>query len=168
MDNENNTQYQLMGLFLQFPHLDYIKMKEKDCCQLKHIISKSRLNDKISFLSYGNITVDETGQYMNIKYIPEFTRKNISALIWSITEPKKYGYDYLIIIMHKVHNIKYYDYLLYNIRENKCTGHFYKSSDISEIQDINLPSSCLLTDLNISFNRMENSIKLKNRLLNKY
>ena len=161
------------GLFLQFPHLEYAKLKEKACRQIIHIISKSRLGQKMKFRSYGKFEVDETGQYATAQFLPNFTRFGTKCMIWEIGKAEKYGFDRLIMFMHTVHDNKYYDYLLYNTETKKSNGHFYKNPDISALQDINVPSNVLLTDLNISFNRMEKAkymqeyISSKNRLLNK-
>lgn len=159
------------SLFLQFPHLEYAKLKEKACRRIIHIISKSRLGQKMKFLSYGKFEVDETGQYASAEFLSDFTRFNTKCMIWKIEDAEKYGFDRLIMFMHTVHDNKYYDYLLYNTATKKSNGHFYKNPDISALQDINAPSNVLLTDLNISFNRMERAkymqecISSKNRLL---
>lgn len=159
------------NLFLQFPRLEYAKLKEKACRQIIHIISKSRLGKKMTFRSYGTFDVDESGQYASVQFLPDFTRSNTKCIVWEIENAEKYGFDRLIMFMHTVHDNRYYDYLLYNTKTKKSNGHFYKSPDISALQDINVPSNVLLTDLNISFNRMEKAklmkeyISEKNRLL---
>lgn len=158
-------------LFLQFPHLEYSKLKEKACRQIIHIISKSRLGQKMVFRSYGTFDVDESGQYATVEFLTDFTRSNTKCMVWEIEDVEKYGFDRLIMFMHTVQDNKYYDYLLYNTITKKSNGHFYKNPDISALQDIKLPSNVLLTDLNISFNRMEKAklmreyISEKNRLL---
>lgn len=155
------------SLFLQFPRLEYTKLKEKACRQIIHIISKSRLGQKMKFISYGKFEVDETGKYASVEFLPDFTRFNTKCMIWKIENVEKYGFDRLIMFMHTVHDNKYYDYLLYNTETKKSNGHFYKNTDISALQDINAPSNVLLTDLNISFNRMERAKRMKEHISDK-
>lgn len=155
------------NLFLQFPYLDYTKLKEKQSRMLIHIISKSRLSNKMKFVSYGTFETNENGQYANVKSQNDFSRKDTKCMIFEIQDAEKYGYDTLIIFMHKVHESTYYDYIVYNSISKQCTGHFYKNPDISAIQDTTLPSNVLLTDINISFNRMESSIRINNMLREK-
>lgn len=156
---EENTKYE--GVFLQFPNLDYVKLREKACRQIIHIISQSRLGQKMSFSCFG--TLKASGNTMDIEERTEqFSRKDTMCIIFNIKEEEKYGYDKLFLFMHKVHDACYYDYIVYNTETKKCNGHFYKNPDISAVQDTTLPSNILLTDINISFNRMENAIRHKN------
>lgn len=66
--------------------------------------------------------------------------------------------------MHSVQDNEYFNYIVYNTETGESVSHFYKNPDISAFQDNTLPSSVLLTDLNISFNRMEDTATVKEML----
>lgn len=169
MNEEQTTLYDTpndvnmyRNIFLQFPKLNYRKLREKTCRQLIHIISHSRLGQKMKFDSYGDIHVDGTGQYMCVtKTGDTFSRKNTMCLIYNINkENVNTKYDKLFLFMHSVQDNEYFNYIVYNTETGESVSHFYKNPDISAFQDNALPSSVLLTDLNISFNRMEDTAKL--------
>lgn len=154
------------NIFLQFPKLNYRKLREKTCRQLLHIISHSRLGNKMKFESYGVLHVDSSGQYMCVtKSGNVFDRKNTMCIIYNIDkENVNTKYNKLFLFMHSAQDAEYFNYIVYNTDTGESVGHFYKYADISAVHDNALPSSALLTDLNISFNRMEDTTKFKELL----
>lgn len=160
-DNTNKeTEVSYTGIKLQFPNLDYKKLQEKKCRQFIHIIRNSRLGKKMRFSTYGTMRVHDNGMSVDIiETQTEFKRSNTMCMVYDILQPEKYGYDKLFLFMHTAGESSYFDYIVYNTKSCKSVCHFYKSPDISAVQDINQPSSTLLTDLNVSFNRMESTAR---------
>lgn len=150
------------NIVMQFPHLQYKKLQEKKCRQLIHIIRNSRLADKMRFSTYATLDVGADGMTAAITETqPEFKRAGTMCMVYDIIEPLKYGYDKLFLLMHVAGESSYFDYIVYNTKTRKSVCHFYKNPDISAAQDVGQPSSTLLTDLNISFNRMESTAVYK-------
>lgn len=158
----NNIKKTISNVFVQFPYLEYINLKEKQSVQLVHIIQYSRLNTDLQFCGYYNMTMNDAKetnkpeQYANFNYISQdFTRRTTNAIGFNIIGNRNStSFDRLFIVQHQVNKTIYYDYILVDTVHNKSISHFYKDNDFT----------VLLNDINVCFNRLEVSRKLNNFL----
>lgn len=156
----NNISKTIKDVFVQFPYLNYISLKEKQSNQLVHIIQGSRFKNDLQFCGYYNMTVNnkketnKSEQYVTFNYIGnDFTRRTTNAIGFNIiSERNSTTFNKLFIIQHQVAKIIYYDYILIDTVNNKSISHFYKDNDFT----------ILLNDMNICFNRLEVSRKINN------
>lgn len=154
----NNTKKTIKDIFVQFPYLNYINLKEKQSNQLVHIIQGSRLRTELQFCGYYNMKVNDkketnkSEQYLTFDYIGnDFVRRTTNAIGFNILENRNStNFDKLFIIQHQVNKNIYYDYILIDTFRNKSISHFYKDNDFT----------ALLNDMNVCFNRLEVSRKM--------
>ena len=150
------------NVFLQFPYLNYINLKEKQTNQLIHIIQGSRLRNDMKFIGFFNMTVNnriESGlseQWANFSYNDmNFVKRITNAIGFDIVgQRNNTSFNKLFIMQHQVNKNIYYDYVLVDEQNKKSISHFYKDNDYTS----------LLTDINICFNRLEVSKKLNHFL----
>lgn len=165
MDNTNtinNTDTNIIkDVFVQFPYLNYINLKEKQCNQLVHIIRGSRLRNDIQFCGFYNMTMNDAKkthkpeQYATFKYIGDsYARKSTNAIGFDIISENRNSttFNKLFIIQHQVNKTIYYNYILIDTKNNKSISHYYKDNDFTT----------LLNDINVCFNRLEVSRKMNN------
>ena len=156
----NNIKKTIKDVFVQFPYLNYINLKEKQSNQLVHIIQGSRLKNDLQFCGYYNMTMNNTTetskseQYATFNYIgQDFVRRTINSIGFNIIGNRNSTtFDRLFIIQHKVDKTIYYNYILVDTVNNRSISHFYKDNDFT----------VLLNDINICFNRLEVSRKMNN------
>lgn len=156
----NNIKKTISNVFVQFPYLNYINLKEKQSNQLIHIIQGSRLRDDIQFCGYYNMTMNDaketnkSEQYATFNYIgQDFLRRTTNAIGFNIIGNRNStNFDRLFIIQHQVNKTIYYNYILIDTVNNRSISHFYKDNDFTE----------LLNDINVCFNRLEVSRKMNN------
>lgn len=150
----------IKDVFVQFPYLNYINLKEKQSNQLVYIIQGSRLRTELQFCGYYNMTINDkketnkSEQCITFNYISnEFIRRTTNAIGFNIIGNRNSTtFDKLFIIQHQVNKTIYYDYILIDTINNRSISHFYKDNDFTE----------LLNDINVCFNRLEVSRKMNN------
>lgn len=142
------------NIFVQFPHLDYNNFSRKFSEFFLNMIDGSRLSSDMTFEGYGKIEfTDDRKQSAIIDLcFDEFKMRNVTALVFDISKTERNSTDFnkVAFFTQTCKKTVYIHYLFFNSETGKSCAHFYRGNDLMY----------LLQDLNVSFNRMQNSKKI--------
>lgn len=142
------------NIFVQFPCLDYNNFSRKTVEIFLNMIDGTRLSSDMSFEGYGKIEFeDDNKQSANIDLcFNDFKMRNVSTLVFDISKSERNSTDFnkVAFFTQTCKKTVYIHYLFFNSETGKSCAHFYRTNDLMY----------LLQDLNVSFNRMQNSKKI--------
>jgi hypothetical protein len=142
------------NIFVQFPHLDYNPFSRKFAEIFLNMVDGSRLGSDMTFEGYGKIEFGDDRKQSAIINLcfDNFKMRNVSALVFDISKSKRNSTDFnkVAFFTQTCKKTVYIHYLFFNSETGKSCAHFYRENDLMY----------LLQDLNVSFNRMQNSKRI--------
>lgn len=142
------------NIFVQFPRLDYNNFSRKVVAIFLNMIDGSRLSSDMSFEGYGKIAFEDDNKQSAIIDLcfNDFKMRNVSTLVFDISKSERNSTDFnkVAFFTQTCKKTVYIHYLFFNSETGKSCAHFYRANDLMY----------LLQDLNVSFNRMQNSKKI--------